>query len=109
MRRITLTNIKHVKSMSEETACFQATVCLDGRPAATAENSGKGGMTNVSPLYIKATQTYNHDAMRALESALADEAKANPDVCLCVLFPEWNKKVVDSSIEIAKRRVGVVG
>ena len=42
---LTLKAFKHIKSMSQETLCFTATVCLDGKPIATAENDGHGGCT----------------------------------------------------------------
>lgn len=39
----TLTKIKYFASMSHETYCFQAVLCLDGKPVAEIENSGTGG------------------------------------------------------------------
>lgn len=44
---ITIKNFKHLASLSEETLCFTATVCLDGKAIGTAENHGHGGNTNV--------------------------------------------------------------
>lgn len=41
--RITLRNVKHVASMSEETFCYTATVCFDGKPVCVAKNRGHGG------------------------------------------------------------------
>ena len=40
---ITLRKIKVIESMSEETTCYQAEICLDGKLVATAENRGTGG------------------------------------------------------------------
>ena len=44
---IKLKNLKVIKSMSEETLCFTATVYVDGKKAGTASNRGFGGMTDV--------------------------------------------------------------
>lgn len=40
---LTLRNIKHLASMSEETYCYSATVYLNGHPVCTVGNSGHGG------------------------------------------------------------------
>jgi hypothetical protein len=45
--RVTLTHFKHCDFASQETLCFEATVCIDGKPVAHASNDGHGGMTNV--------------------------------------------------------------
>jgi hypothetical protein len=44
---ITLKAFKHIKTMSRETLCFTATVCLDGKVIAHAENQGHGGCTYI--------------------------------------------------------------
>ena len=41
--RLTLTGIKICKWASEETMCFDANICLDGKKAGTVRNSGHGG------------------------------------------------------------------
>lgn len=41
--RISLKSVKIIKSMSEETYCYTATVCLDGKPVMLASNRGQGG------------------------------------------------------------------
>ncbi|WP_272569970.1 hypothetical protein [Providencia sp. PROV255] len=43
--RITLTSLKVAAFASEETWCFEAKVCLDGKAIANAHNSGTGGCT----------------------------------------------------------------
>ncbi|MEI9747413.1 MULTISPECIES: hypothetical protein [Morganellaceae] len=43
--RITLTSLKVAAFASEETWCFEAKVCLDGKVIANAHNSGTGGCT----------------------------------------------------------------
>lgn len=40
---LTLRNIKHLASMSEETYCYSATVYLDGKPVCDVSNHGHGG------------------------------------------------------------------
>lgn len=45
---ITLKNFKHMASLSEETLCFTAKVCLDGKAIGDAQNHGHGGPTSVS-------------------------------------------------------------
>ena len=46
---ITLKNVKYAKFASEETACFQATVYIDGVKCGEASNDGHGGSTNIYP------------------------------------------------------------
>lgn len=48
--RITLKHLKVADFASEETLCFTATVVFDGKSIAIADNSGRGGMTNLFPL-----------------------------------------------------------
>jgi hypothetical protein len=47
---VTLQNVKHSASLSEETDAFTATVCLDGVPAFVASNHGTGGCNEYDPL-----------------------------------------------------------
>lgn len=48
--KIELRKVKHVKALSEETACYTADVLLDGKLCATARNDGHGGCTFLRPL-----------------------------------------------------------
>lgn len=41
--KIELRNLKHMKSMSQETPCYTATVYVDGAPSVDVENRGRGG------------------------------------------------------------------
>ena len=41
--KITLSKIKIHPDMSEETACFSASICLDGKEVGTVKNDGQGG------------------------------------------------------------------
>jgi hypothetical protein len=47
LSRLTLKSFKTVKWMSEETICFTATVCIDGKAIGEASNEGHGGCTFV--------------------------------------------------------------
>jgi hypothetical protein len=40
--KITLTKLKINRALSEETECFSATICLDGKPIGTCGNRGHG-------------------------------------------------------------------
>lgn len=40
---ITLTSVKTNEALSDETLCFSAVVCVDGKPAFNAMNRGSGG------------------------------------------------------------------
>jgi hypothetical protein len=53
---ITLKNIKHSETFSEETHCFTATVYLDGKPAFGVKNDGHGG----SNMYYSVPNGTNH-------------------------------------------------
>lgn len=41
--KITLTNVQIHPDMTEETDCFSATICLDGKAVGTVKNDGQGG------------------------------------------------------------------
>lgn len=43
MSRVELKSYKEVKSMSEETVCFQAAVYVDGKKVGDVSNDGRGG------------------------------------------------------------------
>lgn len=45
---LTLRNVKINRSMSQETECFSATICLDGKPVGSAMNRGQGGANEYS-------------------------------------------------------------
>lgn len=69
--RITLTNLKHAKNMSEETNAFTAVVCFDGQKVGHAKNDGHGGMTFVQP--FQNTLTKLKEAEAYAESLSATE------------------------------------
>lgn len=45
-----LRSVKFASHATEETPCFEATVCKDGKPMFTAHNQGSGGANLYSPL-----------------------------------------------------------
>jgi hypothetical protein len=49
---IELKNIKHAEFASEETACFSATVYIDGEKVGDVHNDGRGGCNMYSPWSI---------------------------------------------------------
>src|SRR3974377_576665 len=69
--RITLKNFKHAQFASEETLCFEATVCFDGKAFATAGNDGQGGDTVISRLYDRKQQQYRPDTEQIMAQAVA--------------------------------------
>jgi len=65
--RLSLTAIKICKWASEETMCFTANICLDGKKAGDVRNSGHGGCHEM--------HFSNNDALELLKS----EAERMPD------------------------------
>jgi len=53
--KITLSQIKYAAFASHETACFSATVSIDGLKAGTVENDGHGGSNNYHPHALRDT------------------------------------------------------
>ena len=47
--KIELRNVKYAAFASQETACFEAAVYIDGKREGSARNDGHGGMTFVEP------------------------------------------------------------
>ncbi len=46
---VQLRNVKYAEFASEETLCFEASVCIDGHREGTASNDGRGGATMIWP------------------------------------------------------------
>lgn len=57
---LTVKNVKHYESLSEETNCFTASVYYSGKHVGTAKNNGQGGMTHVwiEPQHREIVDTY---------------------------------------------------
>lgn len=56
---ITLSKVHFVKSMSEETNCFDAIVCVDGVPAFYVKNEGHGGCNFYGPLKGQSREAFD--------------------------------------------------
>jgi len=65
---ITLQKVKIITAMSEETLCYTAVICLDGKPVATASNRGHGGPDEY------------HFTDRAVEKQMVEYVKSLPPV-----------------------------
>jgi hypothetical protein len=61
---VSLSNVKYSAFASEETACYEANILIDGKKVGSVSNAGKGGGDDIHPW--------------ALEKQLADIAKAMP-------------------------------
>ena len=48
--KITLKNVSYSAALSDETAAFSATVCIDGVPSFGVSNHGQGGNNDVYPI-----------------------------------------------------------
>lgn len=48
--KITIANLKHSESLSEETNAYTATILIDGKRAFDASNCGRGGMDLYHPI-----------------------------------------------------------
>lgn len=83
-KRVGLKAVKYLESNSEETACFTATLTLDGHSIAKVSNSGRGGANHHEP--VKAGQPFAEALAEAegYAASLADESMGD-DVDLEVL------------------------
>lgn len=59
--KIELKNVKYFESMSEETACFQADIFVNGKKVGYCKNDGQGGETFVAP-YPEHRSIFNNAA-----------------------------------------------
>ena len=81
--RITLKSFKWLASLSHETLCFTAKVCVDGKVIGSAENAGHGGCTfvHVEPTKVPADlagtdweEAVDHLSYREVERKEVDKA-----------------------------------
>lgn len=85
---ITLKNVKHYESMSEETNCFEAIVYIDGKKAGSVSNRGCGGPNEM-----------DHD----LYLRLAEYAKTLPSETTIIngqsyTFPQSADSLIDNAL-----------
>lgn len=88
---ITLKNFKHLASMSEETLCFTAKVCLDGKVVGEALNHGHGGCTIVR---------INDESVARMKSMTEWETIVDE-----LTFKELEKKENARLIKLVKKRL----
>ena len=69
----TLKSFKTVKWMSQETLCFTATLCFNGKAIATAENDGHGGCTFVRFNSRELEAEFNSNSLGKSAEDVADE------------------------------------
>lgn len=53
MMKVELKNIKYAAFASQETACFEATIYIDGVKSGSVSNDGQGGADSFSPYQIE--------------------------------------------------------
>lgn len=76
--KITLSKVSYCAALSEETSAFSATVHLNGEAFATVENRGHGGCNDVRPLYVKASQSYEHAKFERCRNQIREWCAAQP-------------------------------
>jgi hypothetical protein len=90
--KITLTSVHFYSRMSQETNCFDAVVCIDGKPAFHARNEGMGG-----PNFYESIKGMTPTECRANIKRVEDHAKTLPkikafgmelDVCIDTLVDD---------------------
>lgn len=77
--KIELKNIKEVKSLSEETPCFTATVYIDGKKAGEVSNRGQGGCNDYHPRTLFARLKEHADTLPTYSAFGVDGLKVDPD------------------------------
>lgn len=124
--KIELRNVKYAAFASEETACFSATVIIDGKPAGTVSNQGHGGADMHHPLsleerlnayaktlpsYVAFGQTFDQNAETVI-SDLLDEHLLKRDykraVASRVLFICNDGRLYESSKRIPKMQLAAL-
>lgn len=70
----TLKGFKHAKFASQETECFEATVCFNDIPVAHASNEGHGGCTNI---HLTPAGRANAEVLAAFNKEEFDDASLN--------------------------------
>lgn len=87
--KITLKNVKHYESMSEETDCFEASLYVDGKKVGRVSNRGTGGSND-----------YHLDDF-SLEKKLDDWCKTNlPKWKMSDTFSDGDDEENDTNLEI---------
>ena len=69
---ITVKNVKHYPSMSQETLCFEATIYIDGKSAGRVSNRGYGGCNSYDNHTTEATLNAYAKTLPQFESVVTD-------------------------------------
>ena len=69
---ITVKNVKHYPSMSEETLCFEATIYINGKSAGRVSNRGYGGCNSYDNHTTEATLNAYAKTLPKFESVVSD-------------------------------------
>lgn len=124
--KIELRNVKYAAFASDETACFSATVVIDGKPAGTVSNQGTGGSDMHHPLsletrlneyaktlpsYVAYGETFEHNADTVI-AGLLDEYLLKRDykriVASRVLFVGNDGKIYESNRRVPKAQLAAL-
>lgn len=73
MSRLSLKGLKYAAFASQETLCFEAVICLDGKPMFSARNDGHGGADFYTNLPKQSGADFNA-AYAAVDAAARAEA-----------------------------------
>ncbi len=71
--KVELISVKYAAFASEETACFEATIVIDGKKVGTVSNDGHGGCNFYRPYGLEATLTAYAKTLPPLPSQYSPE------------------------------------
>lgn len=92
--KVELKNVKVHNDMSEETACFSATIYIDGKKAGEARNQGHGGPTNyhiLDPKLRLAFEAFANSQPPVKSDYSPDGLKMTPDFYLDLLLERYEE------------------
>lgn len=101
--KIELRNLKHMKSMTQETPCYTAMVYVDGKPAVDVENRGRGGADVQRPRAGFSLQAI--DAFIASSFPPISMAKHGLDDIRCNLELWCHAEIWDADAKVRLRRL----
>ena len=84
--KLELRKIKYAAFASEETACFEADVYLNGVAILTAQNSGKGGATN---FHHHNYEKFSAKDLQELETRLEQECNRDLELWCALELDDW--------------------
>ena len=108
--KVTIKNLRHIKSRSEETHCFSATVYIDGKVLCEVDNDGRGGPDH----FFDAPKSPDdwQDRLKAIEEELGKETVSEwdlPNSLTFIVCDLVNNSLVEKDVKsLIKRRVAYV-